>query len=45
MAECRYYLILAHDLHYMKNEELWALSEEVGRLLNSYRNAILAPDS
>jgi four helix bundle protein len=45
LEECRYYLILARDLAYITQidmENLWNLSEEVGRLLNSYRSAILA---
>jgi four helix bundle protein len=45
LEECRYYLILAHDLGFMNKETLWELSEEVGRLLNSYRAAILTPNS
>jgi four helix bundle protein len=45
LEECRYYLILARDLAYITQEnmgKLWNLSEEVGRLLNGYRSAILA---
>jgi four helix bundle protein len=45
LEECRYYLILAHDLNYMDNAALWPLSEEVARLLNAYRTAILHPNS
>jgi four helix bundle protein len=45
LEECRYYLILAHDLGHMNKGTLWELSEEVGRLLNGYRAAILAPNS
>jgi four helix bundle protein len=45
LEECRYYLILAYDLGYMDKETLWELSEEVGRLLNGYRSAILTPNS
>jgi len=41
LEECRYYLILATDLGYMNNETLWKLTEEIGRLLNAYRNTIL----
>jgi four helix bundle protein len=41
LEECRYFLILAHDLGYMNKAALWELSEEVGRLLNGYRTAIL----
>lgn len=41
LEECRYYVILAHDLGYSEEAKLWPLSEEVGRLLNAYRTAIL----
>ncbi len=41
LEECRYYLILAHDLGYLDKSLLWGQSEEVGRLLNAYRSAIL----
>jgi four helix bundle protein len=36
LEECRYYLILTKDLHYGDTNELAALLDEVGRLLNSY---------
>jgi four helix bundle protein len=42
LEECRYYLILAHDLGHIDKGALWALSEDVGRLLNAYRSAIIA---
>jgi len=45
LEECRYYLILAHDLGYLDKSALWNSSEDVGRLLNSYRSAILASSS
>ena len=45
LEECRYYLILANDLNYMNNTNLWDLSEEVGKLLNGYRTAILTSNS
>jgi len=45
LEECRYYLILAHDLHYLQKDKLWEMSEEVGKLLNGYRKAILTPHS
>lgn len=45
LEECRYYLILAHDLNYLNKTTLWDLSEEVGKLLNAYRRAILASNS
>lgn len=41
LGECRYYLILAKDLHYFQQTELWNLSAEIARLLNAYRTAIL----
>ena len=43
LEECRYYLILAHDLGHLDKRQLWELTEEVGRLLNAYRSAILTP--
>jgi four helix bundle protein len=45
LEECRYYLILAHDLGYLDKRPLWELTEEVGRLLNAYRSALLTPPS
>ncbi len=45
LEECRYYLILAHDLGYLDKSALWNLSDEVGRLLNGYRSAILTSNS
>ena len=45
LEECRYYLILAHDLGYGKNQELLLQIEEVSRVLESYTAAILTPDS
>ncbi len=42
LDECRYYLVLANDLGYLKKQALWESSEEVARLLNGYRSAILA---
>jgi four helix bundle protein len=45
LEECRYYLILAHDLGYLDRRQLWEPSEEVGRLLNAYRTALLTPNS
>lgn len=45
LEECRYYLILARDLGYTEINYIWELSEEVGRLLNGYRTAILTPNS
>jgi four helix bundle protein len=45
LEECRYYLTLAHDLGYLDKGALWQQSEEVGRLLNGYRSAILHSNS
>ena len=45
LEECRYYLILASDLGYGKTQELILQIEEVSRMLESYRAAILTPDS
>ncbi len=45
LEECRYYLILARDLDYFKDSNLWDASEEVARLLNAYRSAILTSRS
>ena len=45
LEECRYYLILAHDLGYGKTQELLLQIEEVSRVLESYTAAILTPDS
>ncbi len=45
LEECRYYLILSHDLNYINKQNLWELSDEVGKLLNAYRSAILTPNS
>ena len=43
LEECKYYLILAKDLFYIKeNEQLMNLSEEIGKLLNAYSKAILS---
>jgi hypothetical protein len=36
LEECRYYLILAHDLGYGQTEPLMRTLEEVSRLLNAY---------
>ena len=44
LEECRYYLILAKDLKYMNDDNMWEQTEEIGRLLNAYRNAILTPN-
>jgi len=45
LEECRYYLILTHDLGYGDTDQLTVLLEEVSKLLNAYVSAILASDS
>jgi four helix bundle protein len=45
IEECRYYLILARDLHYGQKLELDSLLEEASKLFTSYRAAILNSDS
>ena len=45
IEECRYYLILATDLHYGECQKLAILLEEVSRILDAYCKAILTPDS
>lgn len=45
LEECRYYLILAHDLGYAGKTALWDASEEIARLLNAYRSALLSSNS
>jgi four helix bundle protein len=45
LEECRYYLILSHDLGYGDTSELMPQIEEVSRLLTSYANSILNSDS
>jgi len=44
LEECRYYLILAKDLEYMNDDTMWEQTEEIGRLLNVYRKALLTPN-
>jgi four helix bundle protein len=41
IEECRYYLILARDLGYGAVEKLMLQLEEVSKLLESYRSAVL----
>jgi four helix bundle protein len=43
LEECRYFLILTHDLGYGDTHQLSAALEEVSRLLNAYTTAILTP--
>ena len=40
LNECQYYLIISQDLNYYKEKELFSLADEIGKLLNSYINAI-----
>jgi four helix bundle protein len=41
VEECRYFLILAHDLGYGDTQKRSTALEEVSRLLNAYRTAIV----
>lgn len=45
LEECRYYLILAHDLGYGDTDALTAALEETSRMLAAYSAAILASGS
>jgi len=45
LEECRYYLILAHDLGYGQPDSLLNTLEEASRLLNAYARTILASGS
>ena len=45
LEECRYYLILTHDLGYGQTDSLMITLEETSRLLNAYARAILASGS
>lgn len=45
LEECRYYLILTHDLGYGPTDSLTATLEEASRLLKAYTRAILASGS
>ncbi|NQY31655.1 MAG: four helix bundle protein [Coraliomargarita sp.] len=45
LEECRYYLILTHDLQYGDVAEPKGLLEEVSRLLHSFAKSILTPVS
>jgi four helix bundle protein len=44
LEECRYYLILAHDLGYGETEALTTALEETSRMLTAYSAAILVCD-
>lgn len=41
LEECRYYLILARDLHYAQTDDLLGRLDEVGRMLNAYKRAVI----
>lgn len=41
VSECHYCLLLSHDLHYAKTENMIPQIEQIGQLLNGYRTAIL----
>src|SRR4051794_31073211 len=41
LEECKYYLILAHDLDYCDTSGLSAQINEVSRMLNAYARAIV----
>ena len=45
LEECRYYLILAHDLGYGDTDALTATLEETSRMLSAYSAAILTSGS
>ncbi len=44
IEECKYYLILAHDLKYINKENLWSNLEEVSKLLQGYSKGLLNAD-
>ena len=41
LEECRYYLILSHDLEYHEGNTLTELATEVSKLLTAYERSIL----
>jgi four helix bundle protein len=41
--ECRYYLVLAHDLGYGSSKELASELDEAGKMLGAYARAIDVP--
>ena len=45
LEECRYYLILSHDLGYGETMQLNGQLEEVSKLLDSYSRAIVSSGS
>ena len=42
IEECRYYLMLANDLEYSDDQMVMAQLEEVSKMLDKYRAAIVA---
>ena len=44
LEECRYYLILSHDLGFGKNSELITKIMEVSKLLDAYMKTLLNSD-
>lgn len=40
LEECRYYSLLSKDLKYVNERPFVTLTDEIGKLLNSYRKAI-----
>jgi len=45
LEECRYYLILARDLHYGNAPALVSQLEETSKLLSAYTSKLVAPGS
>jgi four helix bundle protein len=45
LDECRYYLILAHDLGYGATGDLAASLDEVSRILRAYAASLRTPNS
>lgn len=41
LQECKYYIILANDLNYIRERQLLNNLDEIARLLNAYAKAIL----
>lgn len=45
IEECRYYLILVHDLKYLDSSSLHLLLEEVSKLINAYVQCMVNSES
>jgi four helix bundle protein len=45
IEECRYYLILANDLDYGKNQKINELLQEISKMLSSYISSLLNSES